>query len=472
MRKIIYYILILAVFSACQIGKEYTRPTIVIPDKYRAVNETLQEEKDSTLLPWKSFFADQSLQIIIDSVLQHNYDMKIALNTIGLNDEYLKESKVAWLPSVLAGVGTSRNYYSDNSLNGANGFNLGNTFGTNNRIEDYTLNTGISWEIDIWGKVKNQKEAALNEWLQSFEARKALQTRLIASAASSYYTLLMLDDQLAIARKNLALSANTVKLIKVQFENGAATALALQQAEVQYKSTQAIIPDLEQEQFIQENALNVLMGHEADKILLSESKANFTVPQQLNSGVPVSLMSNRPDVRQKEFELRAASARVGVAQAGLYPVLNITAAGGLNSFQSSNWLNIPGSLFGTLAGGLTEPIFNKRKLRTAFNVSKITYEQKAEEFRKTVLQATKEVSDAMFKTEKLKEKIAIETSKNELLQTAVNNADLLFTNGQANYLEVILVEQNLIENELKLSDLKRQQALAYIEFYRALGGGQ
>lgn len=472
MKKIIYYILILIVFSACQIGKEYTRPEIVMPKEYRGTGTIMQQNNDSTLLPWRSFFTDPALQNIIDNILQRNYDMVIALKNIEINDEYLKESKVSWLPSVSAGIGTSRNYYSDNSLNGANGFNLGNTLGTNSRIEDYTLNTGISWEIDIWGKVKNQKKAALNEWLQSLEARKALQTRLIASAATTYYTLLMLDEQLAIARKNLALSANTVKLIKVQFENGAATALALQQAEVQYKSTQAIIPDLEQERFIQENALNVLMGNEPDKIAIPESKANFTVPQQLNSGVPASLMSNRPDVRQKEFELRVASARIGVAQAGLYPALNITAAGGLNSFQSSNWLNIPGSLFGILAGGLTEPVFNKRKLRTAFNVSKITYEQKAEEFRKTVLQATKEVSDAMFKTEKLKEKIAIETSKNELLQTAVNNADLLFTNGQANYLEVILVEQNLIENELKLSDLKRQQALAYIEFYRALGGGQ
>lgn len=470
MKKLLYYILILAVFSACQIGKDYVRPTIAMSQEFRG-NDRLPQTKDSTLLPWKSFFTDPVLQNIVESVLQHNYDMAIALHTIRINDEYLKESKVGWLPSVSAGIGASRNYYSDNSLNGVNGFNLSNTIGTK-RVEDYTLNAGISWEIDIWGKVKNQKEAALNEWLQSLEAKKTLQTKLIASAASSYYTLLMLDDQLAIARKNLALSDNTVKLIRIQFENGEATALALQQAEVQYKSTQAIIPDLEQEQFIQENALNVLMGHQPDKIVLSESKASFAAPEQLTSGVPASLMSNRPDVRQKEFELRAASARVGIAQAGLYPTLNITASGGLNSFQSSNWLNIPGSLFGTLAGGLTEPIFNKRKLKTAFNVSKIRYEQKTEEFRKTVLQATKEVSDAMFKIEKLKEKITIATSKNELLQTAINNAGLLFTNGQANYLEVILVEQNLIENELKLSDLKRQQALGYIDFYRALGGGQ
>ena len=470
MTKILYYILILAVFSSCQIGKDYVRPTVAMPQEFRG-NNALQQSKDSTLLPWKSFFTDPALRNIIDNVLQRNYDMKMALHTIQINDEYLKESKAAWLPSVSTGIGTSRNYYSDNSLNGVNGFHLSNTIGTK-RIEDYTVNAGLSWEIDIWGKVKNQKKAMLSEWLQSLEARKVLQTRLIASAASSYYTLLMLDEQLAIAHKNLALSDNTVKLIRVQFENGEVTALALQQAEVQYKSTQAIIPDLEQEKFIQENALNVLMGNQPDSIVLSESKANFTAQQQLTSGVPASLLSNRPDVRQKEFELRAASARIGVAQAGLYPALNITASGGLNSFQSSNWLNIPGSLFGTLAGGLTEPIFNKRKLKTAFNVSKIAYEQKTEEFRKTVLQAVKEVSDAMVKVEKLKEKITITASKNELLQTAINNAGLLFANGQANYLEVILVEQNLIENELNLSSLKRQEALAYIEFYRALGGGQ
>ncbi|MFW0735732.1 TolC family protein [Flavobacterium sp. T12S277] len=295
MTKITYYILILAVFSGCQIGKDYVRPTLAMSKEFRG-NNALQQSKDSTLLPWKSFFTDPALQNIIDNVLQHNYDMKIALNSIQINEEYLKESKATWLPSVSAGIGTSRNYYSDNSLNGINGFNLSNTIGTK-RVEDYTLNAGLSWEIDIWGKVKNQKKAALNEWLQSLESRKVLQTRLIASAASSYYTLLMLDEQLAITRKNLALSDNTVKLIRVQFENGEATALAVQQAEVQYRSTQAIIPDLEQEKFIQENALNVLMGNQPDPIVLPESKANFTAPEQLTSGVPASLMSNRPDVR-------------------------------------------------------------------------------------------------------------------------------------------------------------------------------
>jgi NodT family efflux transporter outer membrane factor (OMF) lipoprotein len=472
MKKIIYYIIMLALFSACQVGKKYVRPSVSISQQYRGTGNMAQHESDSIVLPWKSFFSDIHLQNILDNVLQHNYDMAIALNTIRLNDEYLKESKVAWLPSVSAAMGASANYYSGNSLNGSNGFNLGNTLGTNNRIDDYTLNTGISWEIDIWGKVKNQKKAALNEWLQSQEARKALQTQLIASAASAYYTLLMLEEQLAIAHKNLKLSDNTVKLIRVQFENGEATALALQQAEVQYKSTQSIIPDLEQAQFIQENALSLLMGQQPDKIELPQSNMDFIIPEQFTSGVPASLMSNRPDVRQKEFELRAASARIGVAQANLYPALNITAVGGLNSFQSSDWLNIPGSLFGTLAGNLTKPIFNRRKLKTAVNVSKIIYEQKADEFRKTVLRATAEVSDAMFKTEKLKEKLDIVTSKNELLQKAINDAGLLFANGQANYLEVILVEQNLMANELNLSDLKRQQAIAYIEFYRALGGGQ
>lgn len=472
MKKIIYYIIILSFFSACQVGKKYVRPSVSIPKEYRGTGNMVQHESDSIVLPWKSFFSDSHLQNILDNVLKHNYDMAIALNTIRLNDEYLKESKVAWLPSVSAAMGTSANYYSENSLNGSNGFNLGNTLGTSNRIEDYTLNTGISWEIDIWGKVKNQKKAALNEWLQSHEARKALQTQLIASAASAYYTLLMLEEQLAIVHKNLKLSDNTVKLVKVQFENGEATALALQQAEVQYKSTQSIIPDLEQAQFIQENALSILMGQQPDKIELPQSNTDFIIPEEFTSGVPASLMSNRPDVRQKELELRAASARIGVAQANLYPALNISAAGGLNSFQSSDWLNIPGSLFGTMAGNLTKPVFNRRKLKTAVNVSKIIYEQKADEFRKTVLRATAEVSDAMFKTEKLKEKLAIATSKNELLQRAIIDEGLLFANGQANYLEVILVEQNLITNELNLSDLKRQQAVAYIEFYRALGGGQ
>lgn len=460
------------VFSACQIGKEYVRPSVAMPNTFRGASDTLNKNTDTIVLPWKSFFVDAALQNIIESVLQHNYDMAIAIKTIRLNDEYLKEAKLSRLPLFSANIGASSNFFSDNSLNGANGFNLGNSIATNNRIEDYTISTGMSWEIDIWGKLKKQKTAAFNNWLQSIEAKKVLQTSLIASTSSSYYTLIMLKEQLAIAHKNLILSANTVKLIQIQFENGEATSLALQQAKVQYKSVEAIIPDLEQEQFIQENVLNILMGQQLRKIELPEIKIDFRIPAKFYSGVPALLMSNRPDVRQKEFELRAATARIGIAQANLYPALNITASGGLNSFQSSNWLAIPGSLFGNLAGNLTQPIFNRRKLKTALNVSKITYEKKVDEFRKAILVATGEVSNALFKIDKLNDKIAITTSKDELLQKAISDASLLFRNGKANYLEVITVEQNLIANELNLATLKKEQARACIELYRALGGGQ
>ncbi|WP_316836512.1 efflux transporter outer membrane subunit [Pedobacter nutrimenti] len=470
MNKLIYSAVFLLLLSACQTVKEYSRPDLDVPTNFRGAKVQAQDENENNLISWKTFFSDNILQNMINIVLQRNYDLAQAMDNIRINQQYLKQSRAAWQPSISMNINAGSNYFSDNSLNGSNGFNLNNTIGVRH-IDDYTIGSEISWEADIWGKLKNQKAEALAGWLQSQQAKRALQTRLIASTAIAYYNIIMLKEQLGITRKNLALSDSIVHLICLQQINGAATSLALQQAEVQRKSIEAIIPDLEETLFIQENALNFLMANQPATIPTLPITKDFEAPAGFFSGVPASLLRNRPDIKSKEYELQAANARIGYHQASLYPSLNITAAGGLNSFQSANWLNIPASVFGNLTGNLIQPLMNRRKLKTALNVSKISYEQKTNEFRNTVLQAIGEVSGSLFKTQKLKEKITIAQSKNKILHKAISDAGLLFTNGMANYLEVITVQQNLLENELSLAQLKKQQATAYVELFRALGGG-
>lgn len=473
MKKIIYSIVAaLALLTSCRSGKEYNRPSIEIAASFRGANgNTLQADTISIAsIRWKDFFTDTALQQIIDSVLHRNYNMAVALNNIRLNDQYLKQANVAWLPVVKAGISASSNRFSDNSLNGTNGFNLNNTIGTNH-LDDYSVNLGASWDADIWGKIKNQKEVALATYMQSTETVKALQTRLISVTASSYYNLLMLHEQLAIADKNLILNDSIVHIIRLQMENGEVTALAVQQAEVQKKKTASLIPILEQALYIQENALGILMARQPGSLAITQNLYSFTIPDTFKTGIPASLLSYRPDVRESEFALRAANARIGVSQANMYPALSINVVGGLNSFQSGNWLTLPASLFGNVAGNLLQPVFNKRRLKTQLNISKIEYEQVVINFKSKVMNAATEVSDALIQAEKLKEKIEIANSQNIILKSALPNAQLLFTNGMANYLEVISVQQNLLQNELDIANLKRQQITAYIQLYRSLGGG-
>ena len=458
-----------ALAYSCSAGRETVRTDGAVP-AFRTVAPAQAPAADSgsiARLEWKQFFTDTALQGIIDSVLARNYDMQVALNTITLNEAYLKQAKAAWLPTVQADISANTSRPSENSLNG---FNLGNFTGANH-IEDYTAALGVSWEVDIWGKIRQQKQASLATYLQSTEAVKSLQTRLIAASASAYYTLLMLHEQLDITQRNMALNDSTLRAIRLQYAAGQVSILAVQQAEVQLEKTKAWIPKLEQALLMQENALSILMASEPQEIEVGDRLHRFAVPEQFAIGIPAAMVNRRPDVKESEYALEIANAQVGVAQANRYPALRITAAGGLNAFQASNWFVMPASLFGNLAGNLMQPVFNSRKLKTQFEVAKIQRENAVVRFRQTVLNAVGEVSDALVQLDKLKAQIEITESQKNRLQKAIPNAQLLFASGMASYLEVITAQQNALQSELELADLKRQQIEAYVLLYRSLGGG-
>ncbi|MFC7526087.1 efflux RND transporter permease subunit [Parapedobacter sp. GCM10030251] len=456
----------------CSTGRETVRPAGAVPDTFRTVSAASMappaaDSSSMAHLPWKQFFTDTALQRIVDSVLARNYDMQVALNTITLNEKYLKQARAAWLPTVQADVSANTSRPSENSLNGVS---LGSFLGTNH-IEDYTAALGVSWEVDVWGKIKQQEQASLAAYLQSTEAVKSLQTRLIAASASAYYTLLMLHEQLDITRRNLALSDSTLRAIRLQYAAGQASILAVQQAEVQLEKTKAWIPKLEQALLMQENALSILMAREPQAIATGVPLHRFAVPEQFAVGIPAAMVSRRPDVKESEYALDIANAQVGIAQANRYPALRITAAGGLNAFQASNWFVMPASLFGNLAGNVMQPVFNGRKLKTQFEAAKIQRENAVIRFRQTVLNAVGEVADALAQLDKLKAQIEITESQKNKLEKAIPNAQLLFASGMASYLEVITAQQNALQSELELADLKRQQIEAYVLLYRSLGGG-
>ncbi len=463
---IIYTALLTAlIFSACKVGKNYQRPDVQLPKQFN--NTSFADTSSIADVEWKKFFTDTALLSLIDKGIKYNYNLQIAVKRIDAAQQQVKSAKLLLLPQLNLQVTGQYNRPSDNSLNGLSA----SSFLGSKHIEDYNASLLLSWELDTWGKIRRQKETILAQYLQTYEATKAVQTQLVADIAQGYYNLLMLDKQLVIAKRNLALSDSTVGLTRLLKNAGETNLLAVQQAEAQRQTTALLVPQLEQNIAIQENALQILTGQLPGAISRNADIELAAVPAQLSTGLPAALLSRRPDVRSTEMALVAANAQVGVAQANMYPSLTITAQGGVQSFKSSNWFNIPGSLFGLATGTVLQPIFRNRTLKTRYEVAKIEREQAVLSFRQSVLNAVGEVSNALVQTEKLQQQRQLATNQVDTLNNAVKNARLLFKSDMANYLEVITAQTNALQAQLNLASVQRQQLGAVVELYRSLGGG-
>jgi NodT family efflux transporter outer membrane factor (OMF) lipoprotein len=453
-------------FGSCKVSKDVTVPAAQVPAQFRSA-AVIADTASVADLPWKSFFTDPDLQQLIDSAIAHNYDMEVALENIKSAQLVLGQSKLGYWPDVNAQAVATLTRPGSESLNGI----TANDFLHSKYLNDYNANVALSWEADIWGKIKNKQSKALAQYLQTEEARKALQTNIVSGVAEGFYNLLMLDAQLGIARANLALNDSTLRIIRLQYNAGDVTALGVQQAEAQELSAAELIPQLQQSILLQEDALSILTGGLPSAITRNTTLDQVAVRDTLSAGVPAALVSRRPDVRSSELALTAANADVAINKAALYPSLVISPEGGWDNYIFSNWFNIPGSLFGMVVGGLTQPLFQRKKLKTAYRISEVDREKTVIQFKQTVLVAVGEVSDALAERNKLKEQQAVAANRVDTLKGAIANANSLFRNGMANYLEVITAQSSVLQSELELASIKKGQLSAEVELYRSLGGG-
>ncbi|MFH6956989.1 TolC family protein [Flavobacterium aquidurense] len=464
--KIVMIAILITTIISCKVSKDIETPKDAFPDNFR--NASVSKDTASIAdVEWKNFFTEKDIIQLIDSAVARNNDLQIAVKNIEIAQYRFTQSKWGNIPQVNLSVSASTSNPSDNSFTGKN---LGQALGQNH-IDDYSAGASLSWEADIWGKIRNQKKGAFAGYLQSEEVKKALQTTIVANVSKGYYNLLMLDAQLEIAKQNYKLNDSTTNIIKLKYDAGQVTTLAIQQSEAQKLVSAQLIPQLEQNIAIQENALSVLTGSFPNSKTRTIRLSTLEVKNNKAVGIPSSLVSRRPDVKSAELALKVANANVGITKADLYPSLKITAQGGVNSFETSNWFNIPASLFGTVAGGLTQPLLNNKKVRTQYNIAVAEREKAVLSFRQSVLVAVSEVSDALVKVEKLQQQESFLKERVKTLQQAIKNANLLFKNGMAEYLEVLSAQSNLLQSELELADIKRQQLTANTELYRALGGG-
>jgi NodT family efflux transporter outer membrane factor (OMF) lipoprotein len=462
-----FIVLLLITLSGCSVAKDLQKTPLIVPDLFRSA--TLQSDSASIgEILWKDFYTDETLRNLIDSALVNNYDMQVALNKIESAQVLLSQVKWNNVPQITFNGTASSSRPSDNSVTGLSikQFGLGSR-----HIEDYSANLSLSWEADIWGKIRNQKKAALAAYLKTWEVRKLIQTDLIAGIARGYYNLLMLDFQLDIARRNVSLNDSTLSMVKLQYQAGQVTLLAVQQTEAQLQAAVQLVPEFEQYMTIQENALKILAGRLPDKVQRNATLLKINTVTNLSTGIPSVIVGRRPDVKAAELSLNISNANVGINKANLYPALRISASGGINAFKASDWFNVPASLFGIVSGSVVQPILNQKRLRSQYKLTQIEREQSVLVFRQSVLNAVGEISDALVSIEKLKLQSRIANERVNTLKKATSNASLLFKNGLANYLEVITAQGNVLQGELELAALKGAELNAVSNLYRSLGGG-
>lgn len=453
-----------ALVSSCALTKPYARQELGLPQQYKS---QVALTGDTVPLPWKSFFKDPQLKDLVDKALQKNNDIIVALKNMEQLELMMKQAKQSLLPTVSGKVAGNRTWPSLSSLNGS----LTEQFVGTKYIDDFNTGLEVSWEVDIWQKAKLQKQQARADYLAQKENLVALRTRMIAQVAQAYYNLVSLDGQLKIARENVSLSENTLKLMRLQYNSGQITSLALEQAEAQKKTAELIIPLAVQNITIQENALSILCGEYPSTVDRAASLLEPQSDEVFKNGVPAQLLSRRPDVKAAEYVIVSQHAKAGLAKTAMYPAFSLTASGGLNSFKFDSWFNLPGSITKTLAANITQPIFQKRTLKTAYQVAAIEQEKAAVQFKQTVLTAVGEVSNALASYQGTTERLDLVKQKKASLDKATNDAQLLYNSGMATYLEVITAQNAKLENDLEKINIQLQQLNSTVDLYRALGGG-
>lgn len=470
---------ILFLITGCKIGAKYEQPNLKLPSEYRGGFES---NGDSALftVKWREFFNDPYLVGLIDSALANNFDMRIALKNIEIANRNLSINKLDYLPSVDANIGTvnkqyrSKDFYSSASSKwyDQKGEKAPESLFTYQ--SQFSSGLSFSWELDVWGKIANEGNILKADWLNTQETRNAVQTKLIADIASGYFNLLKLDAQIEVAKRNLSLNDSTLRMIKLQFDAGEITALALQQTESQRLLAASMIPELEKDIVIQENALRILIGEMPNAIERADSLSNTLVnfdEQNISLGSPLEIIRRRPDIKAAEYDVIAANADMNIQQIMRYPQLSLSGVFGVNSMLPKNWFNIPGALLGGIAGELTTPIFKNKKLKNRYEIAKIDREKEELNFQRTVMEAVSEVSNTITTVDKQKEQLDLSNQRVANSQLAVKNALLLFKSGYATYLEVITAQSNALKSELDLLEIKQKQLNSYVSLYRALGGG-
>lgn len=450
--------------SGCGIYKNYERPADITVD---GIYGDAQSGDSLGLgdLSWREVFTDPQLQQLIERALTQNSNMRQADLRIQEAQNNLKAAKLAFLPGfTLAPQGTITGMWDPSNRSA-----YSNMFG-NGAVKTYSVPLAMNWQIDCFGQLRNAKKGSEVAVENMKTVRQAVQTALVANVANLYYTLAMLDEQLAIARQTSENWKKNLEVTKLLMEAGQSNKAAVASTEANYWSICANVVELESSITTIENTLSNLIGETPHHISRS-ALASFQTPALCTTGVPISILSRRPDVKQAELALASTFYQKNQVKANFFPALNITASGQYTNSFGSQVIN-PGGIIAALVGSLTQPIFAQGKLRAAYKNAKAEMEVAQIGFRQTVLDAGKEVCSAMVTINEAKAKQGLIANQVKSLQDAVDATQALMKNSnQVNYLNVLTAQSGLLGAQISEVSNRFSVISGTISLYQALGGG-
>ena len=460
--KIILIFFVSFLVVSCHTRQNYQRANDVVDEKLFRTDALPKDSLSMANLSWKEIFTDAVLQKHIAKALENNLDIRIALQNIASAEAYLKQSKAAYQPTISVGPDYSFNTSSLNTQ-------FGQIVGERRYINQFDITANLGWELDLWGKLKGQEKAQYAAYLSSVAAHQNVKSNLVASIATAYYQLLAFDEQKKIFSNTIEIRKKNLETTKALKDAGIVTEVAVQQSEALVYNAEASLVTLDVQIQMLENTISLLMGepsHEIERTSLSTQ--NFALNTDL--GYPSALLANRPDVKQAEFNLINAFELTNAAKAQFYPSLRITGSTGVQSVDIDKLFS-GNSVFANVLVGLAQPILNKRQIRTNYEVSLANQERAYLNFRKTILNAGNEVSDALKMYNAQDQFIAFKKKELSAYDKSVEFSQELVNYGMANYLEVLNANVNKLNAEINIANAQYSKLQAGVELYRALGGG-
>jgi multidrug efflux system outer membrane protein len=463
-RGVVPVVITCALVSGCaSAGPDYVRPDMSPPAAFRDGPEQPAPESLADI-PWWQVFDDEALQALIRDAIAHNHDLRVAIARVQEARALARVARSFLYPDVGIAAATSGNQASRNSQPPLVG-----------EDEDRTLaNTSIAvtmaWELDLFGRIRRDSEAAFARYLASEEGRRAVLITLVSDVTQAYFLLREFDLQREVAQRTLVLNDQTVEYYRTRLAGGVSNRLELDSAIANRSLTAASIPEIERQVATLENAISVLAGRPPGAIGRGRTLEGQTLPPTIPVGVPATLLERRPDVVEAEQLLVAANADVGAAKALFYPTINLTGSVGTLSGDLSNLLK-GDSVIWSLGAGLFQPLFNAGRIRGNYDAARARFDQALAEYQQTAISAYREVADALIAIQKLAAVRVEQQAGVAALRDASELARERYDIGLSSYIEILIADQALFQLELELARTRGDQMRAFSQLYRALGGG-
>jgi multidrug efflux system outer membrane protein len=455
-------VLTVALVPACAVGPNYNRPQVPEPPQHRFLEGPAQAESIADL-PWWEVTKDSQLQALIRDAIANNLDLRTATARVTEARAQYGIAKSFLFPEVGASLGYGARQASRNS-EPPEGSSTTKTY--------QNVNAGftLSWEIDLFGRIRREKEAAFAAYLATEEGRRGVLITLVADVASNYFLLRELDLELEIARRTLVSNDETVAYYQKRLQGGVSNRLEVDQAIANRARTASAIPDIERQIGLTENALSVLLGRPPGPIERGAALGDQYLPPSPPAGIPAALLERRPDVVAAEELLVASNANVGAAKALFFPTISLTGLLGTLSGDFSNLLKTDSNVW-SVSPGLFQPIFQGGRIKRNYEAARARYEQALAQYRKAALDGYREVADSLITLQKLGVQRTELARGVEALRDAAKLSRQRYDTGLSSYLEVLIADQYLFDQEILLAQTQGAELRAFVQLYRALGGG-